>query len=269
MATWITALSTSDPSLMRCELDRVKDELRLQGDYAASGAWHDGMVLQQRYAAGASRQRLWEVADSSVVVLAGGVLPLGTQLDEHAQPFRFHDWLFSQVGSAPRSEALRDRLADQLPDFLQGMIRGKTLAEVVFAQFLAGLRQLGRVDDPGLDPLTAGRALQAAIRTLEQVSSELGGSGKPQLAVVASNGRLLLGARRGPAHLVYRLLEGQVTCRRCGLAVDAREKDTQVRDHRRRRSVVLTTEVQQPRDEQAVPDGGYVAIDPTLAVNVG
>jgi hypothetical protein len=269
MASWITALTTSDPSLMRCELDRVRDGLLLPGDYAASGAWHDGMVLQRRYAAGASREKLWEVPDSEVVVLSGGTLPLGTQLDEHAQPFRFHDWLYSQVGSLPGPEPVRERLVEQLPDFLQGMIRGKTLAEAVFAEFLAGLRQLSRIDDPGLDAVTVGRALQAALRTVDQVAQEVGGKEKPRLAAVASNGRLLVGARRGGAHLAYRLLEGEVACRRCGLAADAPEKDSQVRDHGRRRSVVVSTEVLQPRDEQLVPDGGFLAVDRELGVHLG
>jgi hypothetical protein len=270
MATWITALSTSDPSLLRCELDRVRDEVTLSADYAASGAWHDGMVLQRRYASAASMEQLWDVPDSEVVVLTGGNLPIGTQLDDHAQPFRFHQWLFSQVGHLPGPEAVRERLVEQLPDFLQGMIRGKTLAEAVFAEFLAGLRPLGRIDDPTLDPVSAGRALQASLRVVEQLSSELVGGERPRLAVVASNGRLLVGARRGGVPLRYRLLEGQVACRRCGLAADAPEKDTLVRDHRRRRSVVLSADVRQaPRDQPQVADGGFVAVDRKLSVHLG
>ncbi len=270
MASWITALATSDPSLVRCELERVREGLQVPGDYAASGAWHDGLVLVRRHAAGgAALEALWEVADSEVVVLAGGSLPRGAQLDDHAQPFRFHQWLYSQSGQVPRPEAVRERLLQQLPDFLQGMVRGTTLAEAVFAQVLAGLGHSKRIDDPALDPVTAGRALQAALRTVEQVSAEVGGSQKPSLVAVASNGRLLLGARRGPAPLAYRLLEGQVACRRCGLAADAPEKDALVRDHRRRRSVVLSTQLLGVRDEPLVPDGGFLAVDRKLAVHLG
>jgi hypothetical protein len=90
MASWLTALYTSDPSLVRCEGDRVRDGLKLEHDYAGMGGWHDGMVLQRRYAAGAARAELWEVPDTDVVMLASGTLPVGTPVEENAQPFRYH-----------------------------------------------------------------------------------------------------------------------------------------------------------------------------------
>jgi hypothetical protein len=176
--------------------------------------------------------------------------------------------LFGQVGQVANAEAVRDRLLEQLPDFIQSVVRGTTLAEVVFAQFLAALRHLGRTDDPSLDAEVAAKVLASVAHSVEQVSSEVGGTERIRLALMASNGRVLVSARRG-LHLSYVLLEGQVACRRCGIAADAQEKDAVVRDHRRRRSVVVSTLSLWPRDEIAVPDGGYIAIDRRLSVLTG
>jgi hypothetical protein len=95
----------------------------------------------------------------------------------------------------------------------------------------------------------------------------VGGTERCRLALVASNGRSLVAARRGQQPLSYVLLEGQVACRRCGLAADAPEKDALVRDHRRRRSVVVSTTPLTPRDV-ALPDGGALSVDRHLALTI-
>jgi glutamine amidotransferase len=267
MATRLLALYTSDPALVRCELDRVRDAFPLDGDYASVASWSDGQMLVRRYGRDVPRDQVWEVPDTDAILVAAGALSVGRQLDDNAHPFRFHQWLFGQVGVVDRSEAVRERLYEQLPEFLQSIVRGRSLAEVVFAWFLSQLRTLGRIDDPGLDPAIAARALQGVARTVEQTSADVGGTERCRLALVASNGRSLVAARRGQQPLSYVLLEGQVACRRCGLAADAPEKDALVRDHRRRRSVVVSTTPLTPRDV-AVPDGGALSVDRHLALTV-
>jgi glutamine amidotransferase len=258
-STAITGLFTSDASLVRCELDRVRDLITLPGEYAAVGGWHDNMVVQRRYGAGGAREEVWEVPDTDVVMLASGTLPVGAQLELSGQPFRFHDWLFSEAGTVGRTAHVRDRLFEQLPEFLQNTVRGSTFGEVVFAHFLAALRSLGRIDDPALDATIAARLLQVVASSVEQAASEAGANTKSQLALIASNGRVLVAARRGAQQLSYILLEGQVGCRRCEIAPNAPEKDALVRDHRRRHSVVVSTLGLGPRDV-VVPDGSALAI---------
>ncbi len=263
----LTALFTSDASLVRCELDRIRPVLAMDGAYAGVGAWADGMVLQRRYGAGVPRDDVWECPDSDVVLLASGSLPVGANVEDSALPFRFHQWLFGAVGVVAERERVRDRLFEELPEFLQHMVRGRTLEEVIFGHFLAGLRGLGRTDDPHLEAPTAAKVLQQVARAVEQASGSVGGTAKSHLALLASNGKIALGARRGTQPLTYLLLEGQVECRRCGLAADAPEKDALVRDHRRRRSVVVSTTAINGRDV-TVPDGAAIAVDRSLAVTV-
>jgi glutamine amidotransferase len=267
MATRLLALSTSNPALVRCELDRVRDGLSLDGEYASVASYSDGQMLHRRYGRDVPRDQVWEVPDTEGVLIASGTLAVGRQLEENAQPFRFHQWLFGQVGDVDRADAVRERLYEQLPEFLQGIVRGASLAEVVFAQFLAQLRAVGRTDDPTLDARSAAAALHAVARAVEQTSADVGGTAKGRLALVAANGRVLVAARRGNQPLSYLLLEGQAGCRRCHIANDAPEKDALVRDHRRRRSVFIST---WPLTANDVPlaDGATIAVERNLSIAV-
>lgn len=267
MANRLLALCTSNAALVRCELDRVRDQLSLEGDYASMSSWSDTQVLQRRYGRDVPREPVWEVPDTERLLLACGTLSGGRQLEESAQPYRYHHWLFGQVGVVDRHDAVRDRLFEQLPEFLQSVVRRPSFGAVVFGQFLAQLRSEGAIDDPNLRAVAVGQALQTVAKVVEQTSAEVGGTARIQLALMATNGRCTVATRRGSAHLSHVLLEGQIECRRCGLPKDAPEKDAIVRDHRRRRSVVLSTSPL--AHEVTVPDGAYLAVERDLTVTVG
>jgi len=266
----LVGIVTSDPSLVRCELDRVRPLLAVEteGRVSGVGAYQDELVLQRRYGVGAAGE-LWEAPASEVVLLHAGALPVDLAPEENAQPFRFRQWLFAHVGEVDKSDALRDRLYEQLPEFLQSVVRGATLSEVIFAAFLAELRGVGRTEDTTLEAPLAAQLLKKAAKTVELAAAEVGGTTKPRLALVATNGRVMVAARRGPQPLVYRLLEGQAECARCGIAADAKDTELKVRDHRRRRSVVVATSPKSPDGWVAVPDGGALSIDRRLHVQVG
>jgi hypothetical protein len=263
------AIYTSDPMLVCCELDRVRAQVPWDTDSLplGIGAYQDAVVLQRCYGVGASRQDAWEVPDSEAVIITAGPLEEGKSLEENMPPFRFRQWLFSLVGEVAQADRVRDRLVAELPDFLQRSVRGSTLGEVVFGLFLSELRALGRIEDATLEAPLAAQLLAKAARVVEQVSAEVGGTARPSFAMVATNGRLLAAARRGARPLSFRLLEGDPTCARCGLDATARENDPLVRDHRRRRSVVLSA-LAQVEGWVPVPDGAAVAIDRKLALQL-
>lgn len=265
----IVAILTSDPMLVRCELDRVRPQLSFDDPslVAGVGAYEDGVVLQRRYGTSTPRVELWDVPDSDAVVFHAGALAVGQSLEENAQPFRFRQWLFAHLGAVEQAERVRDQLLAELPDFLQRSVRGSTLSEVVFGIFLSELRAVGRTEDPNLEPAIAAQLLLKTCRAVEQATSGAGGAQKPQQAMVATNGRLLVAARRG-APLSYTLLEGEAACARCGLTADGKDTDPLVRDHRRRRSVVLATHPARAEAWVAVPDGGALAVDRKLAIQV-
>ncbi len=262
------ALFTSDAALVRCELDRVRRLVALGGPAEAVGvgAWQDGQVVQRQYGVGVPVEAAWEAAESEVVLLASRALGVGQGVDESAQPFRFRHWFFAAAGELARADAVRERLVGELPEFLQGTLRGRAWEEAAFARFLAELRALGRIEDPELDAATAARLLDATARAVEQVSSAVGVAHRPGFALAASNGQVLVTTRRGGQPLWYTLLEGQAECPRHAQGPDARDAETLARDHRRRRSVVVASGVTAGEGWVSVADGVTLAVDRRLAV---
>lgn len=264
------AISTSNASLVRCELDRVRPHVELDANdlMVGVGAYADTVVLQRSHGVGVPRADLWEVPESDAVILAATHLGIGQSVEDSAQPFRFRQWLFAHVGTVDQPERVRERLLAHLPEFLQRSVRGPTLSEAVFATFLSELRALGRMEDMLLEAPIAAQVLARTGRMVEHASGEVGGTEKSHLAMVATNGRVLVGARRGNQPLAYSLLEGEPTCERHGLTSAVSEKEPLVRDHRRRRSVVLATNPLRMDTWVTLPDGGAVAVDRRLQVQI-
>ena len=87
-------------------------------------------------------------------------------------------------------------------------------------------------------------------------------------ALVASNGRVVVATRRGGQGLSYALLEGRAECVRHELTVKVSDAEPLVRDHRRRRSVVVASGVVAGDGWVALPDGATLAVDRRLCVTI-
>jgi len=110
--------------------------------------------------------------------------------------------------------------------------------------------------------------LVKTAKVAEQASTRAGGTQRPSLAMVATNGRLLVAMRRGAQGLAFKLLEGDRRCERHGLTGEESDALPEVRDHRRRRSVVVATDPSRSDSWVAVQDGGAVAVDRKLSLQV-
>ncbi|MGV3624279.1 MAG: class II glutamine amidotransferase [Archangium sp.] len=261
----VLALITSDAALLRCELDRVRARVTFDSNAVVGvGGWQDGQVVQRSYGVGVPLDDAWEAPESEAAMLASRVLSVGQGVDNGTQPFRFRQWLFAAAGGLEKADAIRERLREELPEFLQGALRGPTWEEIAFAHFLAGLREIGRIEDAQLDPETAASKLAAAARAIEQVSASVGVPGRPSFSLVASNGRVIVATSRGGARLSYTLLEGHAECGRHEL----KEGEAAVRDHRRVRSVVVASGVEPGDGWVALPDGATLAVDRRLSITV-
>jgi glutamine amidotransferase len=267
MSSQVLALVTHDAALVQCELDRVRTAFPLESmSVSGMGAWQDDHLIQRTFGAGVPTSELWEAPDSEMVMLGSRVLGVGQEMDTAAQPFRFRQWMFCAVGELDRSPDVRERLWNELPEFLQAAVRGPTWEEVAFVRFLAELRAVGRMEDPQLDVPTTTACLSAAAKAIEQVSSAVGVARRPSFGLVASNGRVLAATRRGEQTLSYVLLEGRVECERHEISGDARDGQPLVRDHRRRRSVVLSSS---PGEGWvSLPDGATLGVERKLTVTV-
>ncbi len=265
----VLALITSDAALLRCELDRVRSRFVLAPRAVVGvGGWQDGQVVARNYGVGSPVDDAWNAPDSEVAMLASRSLGVGQGVDDSAQPFRFRRWLFAAAGALERADAVRERLREELPEFLLSAVRGSTWEEAAFARFLAELREIGRIEDSQLDANTAASMLGAAAKALEQLSAAVGVTTRPSFSLAASNGRVIVATARGGAQLSYSLLEGHVECARHELTADARDGEPLVRDHRRRRSVVVASGVEAGAGWVALPDGATLAVDRRLSVTI-
>jgi glutamine amidotransferase len=261
------AIATSDPSLMRCELDRAKELVALdaEGHVLGLGAYDDGQLVQRSFGVGVTRTGSWEVPNSETALYVAGAAPVGRPLEDVAQPFRMRQWLFAIGGGMDGNHGVRERLAEQLPDFLQRSLKTNALEEAVFATFLAELRSLGRTEDPVLE---APIAAQLLGRTAQIIVEASGPAKRPSLALAATNGRILVATTKGGQPLFYRLLEGDPVCARCGLTGEEKAANAIVRDHRRRKSVLLATDPVRADGWLPVAEGRSVAVDRALAVQL-
>ncbi|MCA2978663.1 MAG: class II glutamine amidotransferase [Myxococcaceae bacterium] len=261
--TRLFAIATLDPTLMRCELSRARGQVALddEGLVLGLGAWDDGQLVQRRYGVAASRADMWELP-SSEVALYGATPPLpGRPIDDVAQPFRWRSWLFCMAGVVPGAARARERLAEQLPDFLQRVFKGPSVEEAAFVTFLAELRSVGRMEDPRLEAPLAAELLGRAADHVERAAAH---PHRVPLAMVATNGSLVVATARGAQALAYRLLDGEGACARCGLSGDEKAPTALVRDHRRRRSVLLATHPLEPSAWQPVPADRVLAVSRSL-----
>jgi predicted glutamine amidotransferase len=264
----LLALYTSDPFLAACEAARTRPLVSLDADAASAGmgGYDDGIVLLRRWGPGQPAEGLWAPPESDAVVLHTEKLPVGVSLEDNAQPFKFRTWLFAHAGQVHRADEVRERLMSTLPDFLNRATKGTRVSEAIFAAFLAGLRSVGRIEDLGLEAPLAAQLLARAANTVEQVAKEVGVKERPELNLVATNGRVMVAAHRGPRPLWYTMLEGEAQCARCGIPRGAPDSEPLVREHRRRRSLVIASDPLNSAGWLELPDGGALAVDRRLQV---
>ncbi|MBX7112916.1 MAG: class II glutamine amidotransferase [Myxococcaceae bacterium] len=262
----LLGLYTSDPYLVRCELQRATAEVTAAGadEAVGVGAYEDDVVLSRRYGPGVGRRELWAVPESDAVLMHAQTLALGASVEDETQPFRYRQWLFAQVGEVEGASQVRERVMAQVPDFLARNVRGAGLGEAVFALFLKSLRDLGRLDDLQLEASLVAVMLNKTARQVAQLATEAGAAHRGTLNCAATNGRLLVATRRGPQPLFYKLLEGEGTCDRCGIDGSGKDSDSLVREHRRRRSIVVSSEVAKPNGWLELADGASIAVDRKL-----
>lgn len=265
----LLAVLSNDPSLLPCQVHRLRDHVRF-GDWDALGMGYyvDDAVLVAKRPGDVGPHDVVEHARGlrtpALVAIAQGA---GFRFDEDAtDPFRFRQWLFAMDGALEGFADVRGKLENGLPDLIRRQIKSTADREHVFALFLRYLKERGRLDDPNLPAADAARCLGDAVREADRLEREIGRTRPSPMALVATNGRLLVAARRG-APLFYTLQEGAGACEPCEL--DGRENgDARVRPHRRCKAVVLASEPAAGGGFVEVPDGSIVAVGRALDITI-
>ena len=120
---------------------------------------------------------------------------------ENAHPFRMRSWLFAHQGTIGRFDAIRDNLAEMIPDFLRRNIRGQTDSEYLFHTVLALLHDAGQLDNPDVNEAQALPAISAAVTLVERLAAEVGSSNNG-LSCILTNGRSMYALRHG-SQMIY------------------------------------------------------------------
>lgn len=265
------AIYTSDSNLLPCELYRLKERVSLvdgeKPNAAGMGWYSQDSVLLRRFPQDATPRTpvdLGRVEPSEVLLYQAGVLPVGTSIEENAQPFRHGRWLFAHAGQIRDSAKVRPRVVASLPNFLQRQVTGDTDSELGFALLLKFFRETRNTDDRIVNAPLAAQLLGRTVRTLEQFSAEVGATKTSELNFVATDGRVLCASRFGAAPLYYALLEGTAQCARCKLDPSVADMQPMIRAHRRHRSVVIASHVTDPPAWFELPNGTVLAVDSQL-----
>jgi predicted glutamine amidotransferase len=270
------ALYTSNPNLLRCELHRLKDQvLRFEPQTSGTsvvgmGSYEQDEVLLQEYSAAQARaplSELWRGGASDVVLFHATEVPVGAQLEQYAQPFRFRRWMFCHLGGIPEYSKFRLKLLSALPEMLQRQFSAESESQGAFALFLKNARDLGRVDDPELPAAVVAEALRRTTRQWHAYAVEAGAVRTSGIGLFVTNGPVLAVSRFGPLSLLYSLLEGAGHCELCGISPQTSEVHPLLTAHRKQRSVGVASQVAKGATGWLqMPEDSVLTVDKTLRV---
>jgi glutamine amidotransferase len=272
----LAAILQSDGNLLRCQMARLRTHVSLQDgesppDAYGFGYYQAGNVLLGKRPSGApsvlTLPELVGRVDSEALLAHGRRATVGKTKDENTHPFRYRRWLFAHDGTVEAFDRVKPVLLAALPDFLRRNVAGDTDSEHAFMWFLKLLKDDGAIDDLDLDAGVAARALARAVRQLETWARDAGATRPSRLNFVATNGRILVGTRRG-GPFFYALMEGIVPCPLDGLTAETPESDPRLRTHRRVKAVCFATRLLAQNGFIEPPEGSVVAVGRTLQVSV-
>jgi glutamine amidotransferase len=225
----------------------------------------DDVLLRKRPTGGreALPEKLADGIESEAALICTGAVGTVNRAssfnEQTALPIRFKKWLFAAAGQPDGLAPIRERLIRDLPDYFRRSVKGDSAAEALFFAFLSRLRDAGRLDDSDVDAPTAARALAAAVGEAER-AFEQSGQPLPPLALVATNGRVMVALRRG--HPLYLgVVDGLLPCSRCEIGAGASDLDPRVNSHKKLRAAMFLSGKQEALDGfREVSEGQVLAV---------
>ena len=115
---------------------------------------------------------------------------------ENAHPFRMRQWLFAHQGTIGGFQAIRENLAESIPDFIRRNVRGQTDSEYLFHTVLTFLHDAGQLDNPDVNETQTLPAISAAVALVERLTAEVG-SADHSLSFILTNGRTMYALGHG------------------------------------------------------------------------
>jgi len=133
---------------------------------------------------------------------------VGALRTENTHPFRYRQWVFSQTGTVPEFEQVRERLVASVPEFLRSGIRGDTDAEVLFHVFLSFLHDAGRLNDGRVDATLLAEALRSSLAVMDGMTAEVGAHAA-NVNLLVSDGDQIIAVHRSDSPMRLRVFSGR------------------------------------------------------------
>jgi predicted glutamine amidotransferase len=144
--------------------------------------------------------------DVKAEVLLGHVrMPtVGNLRTENTHPFRYHEWLFAQIGTPATFADIRSELLARLPVFLRSNVRGDTDSEVLFHLVLARLLDKGQLDSINASAKETATSVREALRVVNEICKV---ASLPAYCgdILLTNGERLLAVHQS-GQMAYRLV---------------------------------------------------------------
>jgi glutamine amidotransferase len=137
---------------------------------------------------------------------------VGAPRPENTHPFRYRQWLFAHTGTVESFSALRGRVAETLPEFLQRDVHGETDSELLFHLFLSFLHDAGQLARPSVANFAVCEALRSCVSVVDRLLSEEGHPPSAMNLLVTNNDTLFAVCAGAPA--AYRKFAGQADLER-------------------------------------------------------
>lgn len=120
---------------------------------------------------------------------------------DNTHPFRMRSWLFAHAGTLPEFDSLRERLLEDVPDFIRRNIRGQTDSEVLFHVLLSNLYELDALGQEGELPRSdretqVAEALSKTVSRVDALCMQVDAP-EPSLTCMFTNGQSLYAFQRG------------------------------------------------------------------------
>lgn len=205
MVNHLIAYTGNDPELLSCALFQARPALYWKDPTHPDG-WGLGFVqgeevlLQKRPRPESEEVDFYALTRgmrADAVVGRVGLEDGAVGAAENSDPFRFRSWLFAATGAVEGFELVRERMLQNIPEFLRRNIRGRSSDEHVFHLFLAFLHDAGLLDVRAPEGRMVQHALHQSVNFLDKLLGATDGGPSPKLALVVTNGRSLVAETRG------------------------------------------------------------------------
>jgi glutamine amidotransferase len=175
---------------------------------------------------------------------------------DNTHPFRMGSWLFAHKGTVDRFDAVRERLLEQMPDFLRRNIRGQTDSEHLFHVILSFLHDGSHLDRSEIDDDAILNAMRSTLALFDRLGAEVGAQGSTYNWIL-TNGRRMFALRRG-LPMVYAHRQGLEDT---GLARPGQPSAL-------RYVLVVSNGARTPVGYTEVPEGSVCVVDRSLQIHI-